>query len=323
MTPEELAYRQRALQTFGSLEDGVLAARSRAIIGTDQLPHTPQGQLAISCLNKLRDGADPGPTPMEFAALEYMIRAMRPAPLVHGGEVDKVTDADYLTAFTHWTDFARQFPFVSASIGRISKWNGPARSNADRVGTGFLVAPGAVMTNIHVLDYLSGGSNQLQTGQAFMEFRCEEGDLTDEPYFDLTSVIALHPTQDACLLRVGGNPSGTPLSLNPNTAAANTQVAAVGFPYPDSERNPMFVSSVFGTKFGFKHVSPGLLTGGQVRNGTVWHDCSTLGGESGSPVLSLADCSVVGLHREGGFMWKNLAVDSAQLAGWVKGVPGV
>jgi hypothetical protein len=323
MTAEEISYRQRALQTFGSLSDSVLAARSRAIIGTDQLPQTPQGQLAISCLTKLREGADPGPTPTEFAALEYMIRAMRPAPLVHNGEVDQITDPDYLTAFTYWAVFVEQFPSVSASIGRISKWNGPARAKADRVGTGFLVAPNVVMTNIHVLDYLSGGVNQLQTGQAFIEFRCEEGDLTGELYFDLTSVICLHPTQDACLLRVGGNPPGRTLRLNPNTAAASIQVAAVGFPYPDSERNPMFVSTVFGTTFGFKHVSPGLLTGGQDRTGTVWHDCSTLGGESGSPVLSLEDCSVVGLHREGGFMWKNLAVDSAHLAGWLKGVPGV
>jgi hypothetical protein len=257
---------------------------------------------------------------MEFAALEYMIRAMRPAPLVHKGVIDPITNADYLIAFTQWKEFVPHFTPLAGSIGRISKWNGAGRANAEPVGTGFLVAPDVVMTNVHVLDHLSTGVNQLQGGQAFIEFVCEADNSADEPYFDLTGVVAIHPTQDACLLRVGGGPAGNPLQLSATTAPGETQVAAVGFPYPDQDRNPMFVGAVFGARFGFKRVSPGLLTGGQTRTGTVWHDCSTLGGNSGSPVLSLQDCTVVGLHREGGFMWKNLAVDAAQLTGWAQGV---
>jgi hypothetical protein len=76
----------RFQKTFGSLQANALAMRSRAIVGTDALPASPQGQLALSALEKLRTGADPGPTPAEFAALEYMIRAMRPSLAhVYGG----------------------------------------------------------------------------------------------------------------------------------------------------------------------------------------------------------------------------------------------
>jgi endonuclease G len=50
---------------------------------------------------------------------------------------------------------------------------------------------------------------------------------------------------------------------------------------------------------------------------SLYHDCSTLGGNSGSPVLSLADASVVALHRDGYFTYRNEAVDGASLGAFV------
>jgi endonuclease G len=40
------------------------------------------------------------------------------------------------------------------------------------------------------------------------------------------------------------------------------------------------------------------------------HDCSTLGGNSGSPIVSLKTGYVVGVHREGFFLERNVAVRS-------------
>ncbi len=311
------AYRQRFQHSFGTLDSSALVSRSRAIIGTDQLPATPQGQLALSGLDKLRIGADPGPTPAEFAALEYMIRAMRPAPLFQNGQPEAVTDADFLAAFPLWTDFGNRIKPLAGSIGRISRvTEGGAKLQPQ--GTGFLVGPGLLMTNTHVLDALSNGVRELEPGQAVIEMRCEAGIFSKEPRFPVVGVAAVHDTQDACLLRVDGLPDLPSLQLAPGRPATMSQVAAIGFPYPDPLRDPLFVAPLFGMQqYGFKRAAPGLVTGFQDRTETLYHDCSTLGGNSGSPVLSLADCTVVGLHRGGGFLWKNVAVESDDLTTWL------
>jgi endonuclease G len=49
----------------------------------------------------------------------------------------------------------------------------------------------------------------------------------------------------------------------------------------------------------------------------VGHDCSTLGGNSGSPVLALDTAEVVGLHFGGSFLWRNEAVTAPILADFV------
>src|SRR5262249_39722401 len=50
------------------------------------------------------------------------------------------------------------------------------------------------------------------------------------------------------------------------------------------------------------------------RDGLVLHDCSTLGGNSGSPIVRLETGEVVGLHFSGLFLQENRGVPAAQLA---------
>lgn len=317
MTPEELdQFRKRFLATFGSLDQRALSARSRAIVGTDYLPATPQGQLAASALDKLRTGADPGPSPAEFAALEYMIRAMRPAPLIHDGVIDGLTDPDFLAAFHDWPGFLNSFPQWASGIGCLMKITGSQQPQGE--GTGFLVAKNVLLTNAHVLDALSNGVRALEKGQAIVRFRCEAGSFNPELSYDVVGALAVHPTQDACLLQLGGDYSGAILTLATSTPAVQAEVAAIGFPYPDT-RNPAFVTTTFGNQLGFKRASPGFITGGQPATNTLFHDCSTLGGNSGSPLISMTDGIVVGMHKGGGFMWKNLAIDAIALQSFVQG----
>jgi V8-like Glu-specific endopeptidase len=53
-----------------------------------------------------------------------------------------------------------------------------------------------------------------------------------------------------------------------------------------------------------------VIRGGGV---TFAHDCSTLGGSSGSPVLDAATGLVIGVHKSGMFAVRNGAVASAAL----------
>jgi V8-like Glu-specific endopeptidase len=62
--------------------------------------------------------------------------------------------------------------------------------------------------------------------------------------------------------------------------------------------------------------APGQITGA-VPNGFT-HDCSTLGGNSGSPVFSMNRGEIIGLHSGGSYLWNNQAVDGGSLAAFVK-----
>ena len=78
-------------------------------------------------------------------------------------------------------------------------------------------------------------------------------------------------------------------------------------------------AAVFGTKFGVKRAALGEVLDGS-GTPTLFHDCSTLGGNSGSPVFAVATGRVVGIHRSGFFMYRNEAVDGGSLDAFVRGL---
>jgi endonuclease G len=90
-------------------------------------------------------------------------------------------------------------------------------------------------------------------------------------------------------------------------------VAVVGYPARDSLRNdPTHMERYFQGLYDVKRFSPGFLreSGGVTILG---HDCTTLGGNSGSPVISLDSGKVVGLHYAGRYQVGNSAVRAATL----------
>src|SRR5262249_27243842 len=83
--------------------------------------------------------------------------------------------------------------------------------------------------------------------------------------------------------------------------------------------------SVFGEVYDKKRLAPGQIM--SVGPEELEHDCSTLGGNSGSPVVRLGTGEVVGLHFSGVFLQANYAVPAPRvrelLAGVQKGaLPG-
>ncbi|QJF51032.1 DNA/RNA non-specific endonuclease [Roseobacter ponti] len=90
-------------------------------------------------------------------------------------------------------------------------------------------------------------------------------------------------------------------------------VAVVGYPARDSLRNdPHQMERYFQGLYDVKRFSPGKL---EVAAGvsSLSHDCTTLGGNSGSPVIRLSDKKVVGLHFAGRFAVGNAAVRASTL----------
>jgi hypothetical protein len=319
MTPkQQRALKQRFVQSYGSLDSAALASRARAIVGAENLPNTPQGQLARSALEKLKAADSDGPTPNEWAALEYMIRLMRPSKLVHKGKVDDDTDPAFQSAFSNWEKFRAAVPSLAFSIGRVSQVTSTGEVPE---GTAFIVAPKLIMTNAHVLDALSNGARVLERGRANVQFVAEDGDFSGTPAVEIVNVRAVHPILDACLLEIDDTSEHVALEFSTLTVDETTQVGAIGFPYPD-DRDPLFVTPIFQNRFGVKRAAPGFITGTQAVTNQIFHDCTTLGGCSGAPIISMSDGKVLGLHTGGGFLWRNEAVCASPLAAWIA-QPGV
>ena len=104
-----------------------------------------------------------------------------------------------------------------------------------------------------------------------------------------------------------------PLALATKDVQAGEDIAVVGYPARDSRNDAGLMSRIFGDVYDVKRFSPGKVDA--VPKG-VWHlthDCTTLGGNSGSVVMDLATGRSVGLHFAGLYMIENYAVPSSIL----------
>jgi S1-C subfamily serine protease len=302
----------RANRAFGGRPVGEAVAKVRAIVGVPQIPDAEVA--AQAAWDKLRCGKIPSAP--ELAALEFVIRMMRPAPLSQKGELASLPSVAGTSTYNPditmlWADFRLKVKPLLYSIGRLDRAEGPD----PEVGTGFLVGGDLVLTNRHVVSDLSMGADELEKGQAFITFYQEAG-TTDPPQnrFPITAVVALHPSLELALIRVELPAPRPQPQFETSPAAKATDVAAIGYPLKDV-RNPLFVDAVFGSKYGVKRAALGEITG--VSGQRLFHDCSTLGGNSGSPVFSLASARVVGVHYTGRFMYRNEAVTAAEAAQFV------
>lgn len=302
----------RVRRTFGEASPEQAVERVRAIIGTERLPENAEGGLAREALQALKAGDEP--TPKQLAALEMMLRMMRPAPKIIDGRPEDFAEDDFIKLFPAWEKFQEAVrPFIR-SIGRIDRTDGIP------LGTGFLVNETTLVTNRHVLDGASNGTRVLERGQATVSFR-REFQTPDETPVEIVGVKGFHETLDIAVLQVEPrtfSPQRLPLAVSAGPALGDS-VVAIGFPFNDPVRNPLFVGTVFGNRFGVKRAAPGDVVA-RSTDGSRWsHDCSTLGGNSGSPLLSMATAKVVGLHFGGTFLWRNEAVDASALGAFLDG----
>jgi endonuclease G len=171
-----------------------------------------------------------------------------------------------------------------------------------------------LLTNRHVLDTLSLGTQALDEGQAVVGFYNEDGLPNPGPPFPIVGVVAVHDTLDMALLCVRLPEPRPCLEFHPETPHVGAEVAAIGYPWPD-QSNPLFAPAIFANKYGVKRAALGEVMG--VRPQRFFHDCSTLGGNSGSPVLDLQSGRVVGLHYSGLFMYRNEAIPGGDVTAFI------
>lgn len=187
-------------------------------------------------------------------------------------------------------------------------------------GTGVLVAEGVVATNRHVaLQFLTQGAagwvwspGVLGAGGLRIDFREEYG-VSGAEQFSLVEVLHVEadPGPDLALFRVDDSELSTRPLVPSGEAVVDGAVAVVGYPSRVPGLSPEVeevLEEVFGTIYEVKRLAPGKLLA--VSADRLSHDCSTLGGNSGSAVLDLESGAMIGLHSEGGAS-ENYAVPAA------------
>ncbi|GAA4420200.1 DNA/RNA non-specific endonuclease [Nibrella viscosa] len=207
------------------------------------------------------------------------------------------------------------------SVGRIELTN---HTFFDWVGTGWLVADDVVVTNRHVAELFGRHENSKfvfrqgrggRTISATIDF-LEEFSRTDDLTFSVESILHIEPENgpDIAFLRVkveAGRQLAEPIMLETDRITGTPDVAVIGYPARDSRiPDQQLMVDIFGDVFDKKRLAPGQITG--LTTEALLHDCSTLGGNSGSVVLDMQTGRALGLHFAGRFLDSNFAV-SAEL----------
>jgi hypothetical protein len=269
--------------------------------------HVEPARHAIE--NIIQNGPEARLTAAEGAALEAIVLPMgRPAILIQ--------DGSFFPAPGAWKDVLEKnrptIENVFRSVGRVEVAGHP---DLAWVGTGWLAAPGVIMTNRHVAAEfaLADGAGWKFTPQmsAWTDFN-EELSASASRDVKLTEIIGIHPEFDLALLACESC-EAPPLPISSTGTQAGAQVYVVGYPAADGRRNdPDEMQRIFAGVYNVKRLQPGEVR--SVDGTRVVHDCSTLGGNSGSCVVDLETAEVVGLHFGGRYLQGNYAVALWELA---------
>ncbi|MET9964026.1 serine protease [Streptomyces sp. NPDC006326] len=268
----------------------------------------------VSGLEKLAAGRDDEIDEDEYFGMEAIVLLEgRPALLVQG--------RDFPSQQGDWAVLDGQREGICQSIARVGRVEVAGHPSLDWVGTAFLVGPDVVMTNRHVAAEFSRGDG---AGWSFRQGMSARLDLAEEfgaapgdgsLEYAVTEVVGIHPEVDMALLRVdtargGSEPAGpVAVAADPPADVPGHPVYVIGYPAEDGRRNePEAMRRIFMDVYNVKRLQPGTTTGLVPGELTVKHDCSTLGGNSGSPVFDLLDHRVLGLHYGGRYGFGNYAV---------------
>jgi V8-like Glu-specific endopeptidase len=184
------------------------------------------------------------------------------------------------------------------------------------VGTAWVVAPNIVVTNRHVAQAFassSGGQFRFHVDafdrktEARVDFR-REHQKTESEAFPVKEVLWIEPDtsdhHDVAFLRVDGvgdnGVRGRIPFLNSEAYAdleEEAWIAVIGYPALSPYNDFQDQERIFQGVYNVKRLQPGQVTNKTQR--LLSHDCTTLGGNSGSVVLSLAREVAVALHFGG------------------------
>ncbi len=319
-----------ALQHRDALDD----ARDRIQAVTDQ-------EIANELISRYRDlihgVAEPFSRPDDHFALESVLHARGRPPLrVRGGGIDPLGPDD-----GEWTDLMKEhrdrlIGVAAACAAVMVSTAGLPDVTPTMQGTAFLVGADIAVTNRHVVRPPHNGlplarrrgddptrANIYGDLDVRLDFAREQaGARAPEKAPRVVEVLFLAPDEasvDVAVLRISppARAAITPLRLGedvpePSAHGEPEALYTVGHPglIPVGLLDAK-ARAVFGNPDGTKRLSPGRQMPGSAT--LTLHDCSTIGGFSGAPLLSFRTHEVAGLHYYGDPAEGNRAIKPSEL----------
>lgn len=292
--------------------------------------------LAAESLDRAREELTelvaPDAAPQEAEALESIVmRKQRPVLAIRNDVA--LLDFRDLGDSVIWKErleAAKEFLVVAnRAVGRIEL----VGSQYDWVGTGWLVADGIMVTNRHVADVFAerhglgfvfsiGDSGAIRASVDFLQ----EVDSQHTRTFSLLRPLFIQqtPGPDVAFFEIeahsGDRTLAAPIVLA-DTIRGTTNAAVIGYPAYDSRIPEIaLMESIYGRTYNKKRLAPGAVT--RVEDVRLLHDCTTLGGNSGSVVVDLDSGKALGLHFSGAFLTTNYAVRADVVAKLLADVRG-
>jgi hypothetical protein len=207
---------------------------------------------------------------------------------------------------------------VGRSVGLLTIDGRPA-------GSSFVIGPSHVITNLHVLKQIAEQDEKSKRWKLREnvkvtfdveypigeEAACPKANPQRSYYVNAVFAVPTNGNNDdlAVLLTAKDENYPSALQIDAKPAAkyaGNMIVAVIGYPGPPSDMTAAEQIQYFSTpltltpQFPFKRLSEGW-TGDRVvsTDGFFIHRANTSGGNSGSPIIDLADGAVVGIHVQG------------------------
>lgn len=277
-------------------------------------------------------------------AVEALVRLTgRPALRVLGND-EELEDPNIGSWAANLIPTRNRWRKLTNAVGRVDviindQWR--------HAGTGFVIQPGVIMTNRHVLDVFAE-SIPAQSGQDFV-FTREPSIIFDPDAKDETTRYKIKKVISAGGERIGKfvdlakldmavleieTDNGTsahpaPISVDPvsTTNTAIEHILLAGYPakpsFSDAPSDPQDalaywdrIEELYGDEYAVKYMSPGMImkrpghVDGDAKNWAFTHDATTLKGNSGSAIITLdGEMHFCGLHFGGSTLKLNLAHD--------------
>ncbi|MEP3045228.1 MAG: alpha/beta fold hydrolase [Roseibium sp.] len=327
---QESLNRLEALRSTGRLE-----CAQRALEG--MAGHSLLKELEVDYQTAL-DGMNASPTQLESMGmqptqLEALIKTItRPPLLFRNGKVEQVPLPDFAPDIG---DKIVRNEIWGKSVGRVEflnhhmRWGGTAWVVTEEPGGTWLV-----VTNRHVAAevarrnakgegvFMRSPFTMVRYG-AEVDFNEEVGALPSDAQLALIERFTYLADDHSADVAIGRIEASAELALEPLPLAETDPeqeetVAVIGYPAFDSRNDRTEMEQYFKGFYNVKRFSPGLMM--STRPGSILsHDCTTLGGNSGSPLLSLDRDVVVGLHFAGEYGVANSAVRVSTLKSLLAG----
>lgn len=270
-------------------------------------------------------------------ALETIVKRERPVLFVKEGRFDSddVTilgpEANDLVQLMR-EQGERLLPLLPL-IGRIDVVNFPG---SDFVGTGWFVDTDIVVTNRHVASLIARWDGRKfafirgVAGRPFEASLCNAHEFDElapdaSRVFMVTEVLYIEPDagpNDIAFLRVQRRTDGRGpafIEVAGSDASDELPVCVIGYPARASKRiipDQELMKDLYRDRYDIKRAAPGFISG--TSQGSMTHDCTTLGGCSGAVVLDLRSGKAVGLHYAGLYQEDNFAVRSSVLSDYIR-----